>query len=659
MADKPWAVPTATQIKDKWREVSDDMLAIRREFFLNSAFFHGEQWVRWDVEAATVNIIEFLSNQEGMARSTVNKLKPRMTSLLARLCQTPLEFQPRPEGIDSYAIQKARLAKQVLEVKAHRDQWAHTRRKLVRDVLLGGVAALATEPAFQYDDAPVIDPATGDKMRVPSRPAPKLSNLSAVEFGLEPGTVDESDALWWIRNTTLTPAQAKRRYKLDVLPTADSDTAEGPMQRALRSTRRSSTAARGCMVLVYYERPTDDTPGCVVHVLNDKVVQQGDWPFPFKELNVTVFTETEIGGTWKGDTRMNDARELQTQLNKAYTSINANLGRTDNTRLMVAEGSILDGEDEFTGTAGEVIRYNPEISGRGAYWLEAPQIPRWLREHIDNLESEMDDLFSTHAVSQGKQIGDRNSGLALSILAEKDETPLGLIAEDQQRGWQRVAEQVLMLERYLMEMVDAATMPEGQTENADPMRVTDVLISDSKGQVGEPKEVSWTAKDLPEHPVVFVPLDAVTPHSQAAVQDQMMKFAQAFPAMFAQFNPHQLGTILQVPDPGIFARVSDPNIEEAEWENSMMANGADEMVVKVQLWQPHAIHIKYHNDFRATAGYRDADPEIQKFIDIHVEAHEKLLVEQSNENMAYQASQQSGAAPQPPVGAAPGQPQAA
>jgi hypothetical protein len=309
--------------------------------------------------------------------------------------------------------------------------------------------------------------------------------------------------------------------------------------------------------------------------------------------------------------------------------------------MLIPEGAVLDGEDELTGTAGEVIRFNGDIGA--PRWLEPPQIPRWLREHIDNLEGELDDLFSTHAISQGKQVGDRNSGLALSILAEKDETPLGLIAEDQQRGWQRVAEQVLMLERHLMSRVDEATGQE--------MRVSDVKMKQGVGAdaVGDLHEVSWSAKDLPEHPVVFVPLDAVMPRSQAAIQDVMLKLAAnpAFAPMFQSLTPQQVATMLQITDPTAFAQVADANIAEAKWENARMANGDDETVVMVQKWQPHAVHIKEHNDFRATAGYRDQDPDVKEFIDLHIEAHEKLLVEEQQRDMAYQ--QQQAMAQMPPM----------
>lgn len=632
--DKPWKTPTAQEVKDKWSQIRDDMIDLRRNHLLNQAFFHGDQWLRWDDALSTASILQFKDGDDSLTRATVNKLKPRMNSLLARLCKTTLGFEPRPEGVDSWSIQRAELCKQVLEAKAHRDGWSQIRRQAVNYALLSGVSAIAVEPAFQFDDAPIPD-GSGGQISVPSRPATKLTALSAPEFGLEPGTRDERDALYWIRNTVLTPAQTKREYGLDYTPSADAEAQMGVMQRALRSNRRGSTNAKGCMVLVYYERPTDDSPGCVLHVVNNDIVRQSGWTFPFKELNVTVFVETEIGGTWKGDTRMNDARQLQVQINRAYTSINANILRTDNNRILLPEGAVLDGEDDLDGTPGQIIRFNSEIGK--PEWMQTPDVAaRGMREHLAALESELDDLFNSHAVSRGQQLGSRNSGLALSILAEQDSTPLGLIAEDQQRGWQRIAQHVLQLERYLMEMVDSATAPMG----APPMQVSDVLMSNQNGQSAQqPKEITWTAKDLPEHPVVHVPLDTVMPKSRAAIVEQMLKLAVSIPTMFAQMSAPELAEVFQVADPSSFRTVLDPHIEEANWENARMASGEDENSVMIAPWQPHAVHIAEHNKFRATASYRDADPQVKQFVDLHVQAHTKLLVEDQQRQQAEQMKQ--------------------
>jgi hypothetical protein len=621
---KPWEPPNAGRIKELWGQCVDDMLDVRRNYWLNSSYFHGDQWIGWNNATGTPDITPFSDRSEADTRTTVNKFKPRTLSLMARLLRTPLDFEPRPGGVDSGALRIARLEQQILRIKHHRDDWELTRRDELQFTILGGVAAVCMEPTWEFETEPVQDEDTGEWFKLPERPSIKLTALSPIEFGLEPGTRSAREARWWMKCTTLTPSQAKDRYKLDYEPSPDADAGASPMQRNLLATRTGHRSLnRSCLVYVYYERPCGkEAPGCVVHVVGGKVVEQSPWPFDFEDrLNLRPFVQTPMGGTWKGDTIANDARQLQKNYNRAYSSINAHIGKADNARLLVPLGSLQDGEDQLTGEAAEIVYYDATAGGQPT-WMNAPTVPRWLREHIVALEMEMDDLFSTHAVSRGQAPGDRNSGLALSILAEKDETPLGLMAGDQQRGWQEIAELVLRTERYLLQRADAQFKQHGVDQE---MEVSDVLFGHGEDDA---TEVQYRAQDLRENPVVHVPLDAVMPKSQVAVQDMMLRLAQQFPAMFEKMDSGTLANMLKVPNPHAFAVMSNPQATLAEWENGRMAVGADDTEVVIKPFHDHDVHLQHHNTLRLSAAYRDASPEVQAYIDMHCDAHTKLAAEQ-------------------------------
>jgi len=627
---KEWTPPNAAQVKEMWTECVDDMLELRRNYWLNSSFFHGDQWVGWNDSSASVELMTFLDQNESKYRSTVNKFKPRVLSLQARLSQTPLTFEPRPDGVDAGALRKARIMRQILQAKHHRDDWEWIRSENLQNTILGGAAAICVEPSWEFETEPTTDLQTGEPIYLPERPSIKLTALTPVEFGIEPGSRSWRDAKWWIRCTTLTPRQAKDRYGLAEEPKADADASASPMQRTLISNRnRGRQTTKACLVYVYYERPCEGAPGCVVHVVGGNIVFQSEWPFDFEDrLNLRPFIQTRMTGTWKGDTICNDARQIQKNINRAYTSINAHIGKADNARMLIPNGSVIEGEDEMTGEAGEVIRYEPS-SGGEPHWMNAPQVPRWLREHITSQEMELDDLFSTHAISRGEQVGDRNSGLALSILAEKDDTPLGLMSGDQQRGWQDLCEMVLMCERYLLEQA---------SEGGAPMEVEEVLPGQNHDD--SPEEVRYRATDISEHPIVHIPLDAVMPKSQAAVQDMMLRFAQSFPQMFQQMGPSQLAQILQVPDPFAFTYTGDPQVDLATWENSRMVAGADDYEVEIADWHDHDVHVQEHNRIRATSSYRNAPQEVREYIDLHVQAHTTMAAQMMQQQMMQQMQQQ-------------------
>lgn len=648
--------PTAGEIKTRWQKGVDDMLNVRRNYWLNEAFYHGEQWLAYNDTTHELMTLEFRDRVEAQNRAKVNKIGPRTVQFEARMVRTPLGFQTRPEGVDPEDLRRAQIADQILDVEAHRSEWENVRAEAIHAAMLGGVSVVAIEPGYEMSDmpappqgmpapeepneepvedegVPVPDVWTGEKVRMPSRPKISLQALSVPEFCLEPGTRSSADARWWIRCTTLTPEQAQERYGLAELPQADANTVTSAMHKSLLSQRKADKNGAACLVWVYYERPTDKTPGCVCHVVGNEVVLTKPWPFPWDDcLNIEVFVQRRMSGTWKGDTILNDARPLQVTYNRLYSSINAHIGKADNARMIVPAGSVMEGDDEFTGDAAEIIRINPD--SQMPQWMQAPQVPRWLREHLIAIEAEMDDLFSAHAVSRGEAPGDRNSGAALAILAEKDETPLGLMATNQQRGWQRLAEKVLMLNKHLMSQ-----------PGLEQMQVKDVVM----GQNNLPDQVVWSAADIPESPIVHVPLETVMPKSQVAVQDAMIRFAQTFPQLFQQFAPSQLANLLQTPNANMFADEIDAQTRLARYENSRIFVGAGDEEIEIAEWHDHPKHILEHNDARASAAYRNATQERKNYMDLHVQAHEQLqqqqMVEQMQQQLAMQMQQQGAPPP--------------
>ena len=177
----------------------------------------------------------------------------------------------------------------------------------------------------------------------------------------------------------------------------------------------------------------------------------------------------------------------------------------------------------------------------------------------DLLEAELDDIFHTHQTTRGEAPGDRNSGLALSLLAEKDDTPLGPMAKDQSEGWGRIAEMSLLLYKQ-------------NSENNGIMRKSIILT-----EAGVPHQIQWTGKDIDDRPIVIVPMDATMPRSKIATQSILTSLAQQFPNVFQSINPRQLSKMLGLPDPKQFLQSLDPDEAKAEWENGLLMQGVPEI----------------------------------------------------------------------------------
>lgn len=612
---KEWEPPKPAEVIELWNKADTYLLKERRDYWMNASYYAGLQWIWWDHTRNIVQELDYANDAEKFTRITVDKFGPRVTNLIARLTRSPLVWEVEPTGIDDANLRRQRLQEQLLLSEAYEQGWDDIREEALLQTLFGGVSAISVDWDPDMGEVVAVDPVTS--VPIPAGGV-RLTPLSISEFTLEPGSADETNARYWIRCIALPPEQVKERYKLDFMPQPDAEAALSSRHRTLLSRRPQGQPPRLTLVYCYYERPTDTTPGCVVHVVNGKqVYAYGDgrgWPFPFPHLNLVLPRQRRIPRTWVGHTLLSPARDIQYAYNRARSTILEHMRKAANARLMVPVGSIEDA-DTVTTDPADILEYNNEIGE--PHWQTAPDVPRWISNEAAQLELEMDDIFFTHSVSRGQAPGDRNSGLALSVLAEKDDTPLGPMARNQSQIWAKVGSMTLQLYRMYAEqsgMVRSQTLttPQGATV-----------------------QFSWSAEDIDPYPVVKVPLDATAPRSKIATQSILTSLADRFPQAFANLDPLAIARMLDLPDPKGYLATTDPDIAKAEWENGLLMQS---VAVMPAMFDDHAKHIAQHNRERKSPAYELASDEIRQTIDVHIQAHEALAMEEAQRQL--QAMQQ-------------------
>lgn len=614
-----WSPPEPAKVLNLWRDADSYLVKERRDYWLNGSYYLGQQWIWWDQTRTTVQELDYRTESEKDSRITVDKYGPRLSSLLARMMRSELVFEVQPQGTDDASMRKQRLQEQLLIAEQHERDWELARETALLQTFFGGAAAVCVDWDPELGDDFYVDMQTG--IAIPDGGV-RLTPLGINEFTLEPGTQDPADARWWIRATSLPPAQVKERYNLDWMPTPDAEAVLTSRARSILMRRPGNQAPQTTMVYVYYERPTPSTPGCIVHVVNNKVVLQEDgWPFPFPHLNVALFRQKKIPNTWVGHTLCTPARDVQYAYNRARSTIMEHMRKAANARLMIPAGSI-DDSDNITTDPGDTLEYNAELGE--PHWQTAPDVPRWISNEAAALEMELDDIFHTHSVSRGQAPGDRNSGLALSLLAEKDDTPLGPMARDQSKGWGLIAQMTLMLYRMNAE--------------ASGMQRKATIINEH----GQPLDITWGAQDIDEKPKVVVPLDATSPRSKLATQSVITSLADRFPQAFQNIDPLALAKMLDLPDPKGYLAQVDPDASKAQWENGLLMQGVPVVPEDFDL---HDVHINIHNRERKSPAYELADPAVKEIIDLHVMAHQRMLMGDTQAALNAQAMMMQAQAP--------------
>jgi hypothetical protein len=332
--------------------------------------------------------------------------------------------------------------------------------------------------------------------------------------------------------------------------------------------------------------------------VNGEIVQYGKWEFPWRDrLNLSVGRETLIETLWYGDTILNDCRPVQVALNLAWSNLLEHLRSVANTRIAVP-ASAIHMLDQLGDVPGEVMVY-PDGSAPPGF-IPPPQIPGWVREMPTQLANQLDDLLHVHDVSRGIAPANIESGYGISILAEKDASPIGRLIKETARVFSAVGSMYLQLIEQ-----------ECRTE-----RESTVYMNSG------PQHLKWKGSDLMGQTEAHVPLDAILPRSRAALQ----AFADKALEMGLIEDVVQYARVAELPGHKELLTVVNQPVAKAIRENHKMALSE---VVLPATFDPHDVHIKVHNEFRMSERYEQMSEAEQRTVDEHVKAHEVMAAEEA------------------------------
>ncbi len=641
-------------VRSKWDVIKRVQIKERREFWINQAFLLDEQYIRYDKFRDTVARVEF--RDPDRLRLTVNRIRPNLTTLMAKLTGRPLRWDVLPDAPDDALVLGARMAEQVLASAHDEQRWEHIRRHALQSCYLGGTNGISVE----WDSGAGVDlgVATEEGRKVATGDT-TLTSLNITEFGLQPGVRTPDEANWWVRALALPPSQVQDTYDLEWLPEPDASS-EQTLVLLYDSSWRPF--ADRCLVLTYFERPTKrNRRGLVGTTVNGEWVDgPHDWPFPFKDrLNLAVFRQTHVIGRWSGDTLLASVRPAQIAYNLAMSNIAEHMKKCGNARLMVPAGSS-SMWDSITDDPGEVVEYNHALGD--AEYLAPPALPQWMLEHPRNLESIIDQIMGvSNAMATGAQTDETAgmSGIALAQMAERNDTPLGWMAWDQANGWGEIGHMVLECYAHMATEPRKAVTP---------------------GPQGAASMLAWDGKALRGQTRASIPVDLVLPHSRIAQQT----FAkEMFEASGGSMGLTTFASIADLPNAEQLIEAVDADVAKTQRAMHQLSQGR---VPIPAMFDDHAKCIAEGNRYRKSADYEQLADEIRTHVDQWMQAHENMqatqlgqqhvraaihpdlaTVAQANEppasgvpadaaEQAAAAGQVPGPAGPPPVPAGPGQP---
>jgi len=585
---------TPKKVRDAWEQGIKSTRVEREQASVNGAFIRNRQWVYWNRASGR---LEELPRSPQRVRASVPRIGPDTRRTMAKLTRRSLIFDVPPTSPDDASTKASRTAEAALAETHLRQNWEGLRLDHANCVWEAGVAGICVEwdhrvgvqVAADNDGQPVH---TGDV---------KLTVVSLHEIAFDPGTRNGEEARWWVRGQALPPAEVQQMFGLEKEPAADARAVETIWRLADRSERGENIPLT--MVLTYYERPTGQNPGQVMTVVGQEPVEHAEWPFPFTDrLNIGLAVVEPIHGIWTGHTPVTDAVPVQAILNASWSSIVEHIKLAGNARLWIPNGSV-DDVEELTDMAGEAVEYNP-INGVEPEYKSPPSMPDWWIRQPGMLGDALDDILSVHDISRGEAPAGVESGIALSILSENDDTPVGSFAKALGECWGRVASMVLEL----------------YAKNVKETRSSMIRMP-----TGVPEVVKWTGPDL-EQTTAIVPLDSVMPRSRAA----QAAYAMQLYDRGIITTPWELAKVADLPDQDDLLAGIDPDTAKAQRENYWMATGSARTIDVID---DHQNHIRLHRDFVRSERYENSPEEIQAIIRMHLAGHELYAAQQAAQEM--------------------------
>lgn len=578
-ASAPEKLPefTPKYVKDEYQKALRGTIEERRNFWLNHAYLLGKQWLWWNQSEKRV---EEMPKDENRVQATFDRLLSNTSTLMAKALQKDLTFEVNPTAADDATILGARTGESILESTRVEHDWEQKREENLRAAWEGGISAIAVD----------WDPTAGREIADNLYEGDTIESvLNITEFVVEPGTRYAERARWWVKAQAIPPHEVQARYQMAKTPEADATASVSPFNQRLMQTELIEFT----LVLTYYERPNFLCPeGRVAVVVGEEFVENKTWPYPFKDkLNLAVVRETPIAGKWTGETKLSIARPVQALLNAGMSTIIEHMKLAGNARLMVPESSV-DLINTMSDLPGEPLLYAD--GGTQPNYLSPPPMPSWEIELPTQLMNQIDDIMGVHAISRGNTpVNSPDSGYALSILAEQEDTPIGRLVKEMALAWSKVGS-------ICLEMFEA---------NVSETRTAVVHTPSAL-----PQTVKWTGKDLMGQTNANIPTDAVLPRSRAAQQ----QWAEKMLEMGMITSLAQLTVIGQLPGSKDIMQAVEPDIAKAQRENHSFAEGR---VIIPAVFDDDHKHIEQHLNFAKSPRFEAMTPAQQENLLNHIQAH--------------------------------------
>jgi hypothetical protein len=649
--DKPNRI-TVAKVDEYYRQAEDwnDL----REMMTDTNYYADNQWIGWNKGDKRIILLPIQdANQE---RITLNKIKPRILTLLAKHTKNKIKFNVVAGSKENKDMDAAKAADKFLKYLWNELGMSQKTVMIFLNMLIKSRCAVKTW--FDAEAGDDITPVEGDpgydkdddskvfKGQIRARVCDPMTIF------YDPAATCEEEIRWVLERKARDVDELFEEYGKKVTPDAKLDSLNSYDITNINTDSISGSINTNHNMALTDElwlKPCKKYPGGV------KITKAGgqelDYTEEAGELPYTIIGYIPLPGTMRFHSAVKSMRPVQRGINIKRSMIATHAKRVGNSMWTVPLGSGVD-EEELSNEISGIVHYNA-VNGMKPERVQAPDIPSFYDRDLANDANDLDDMSGAREVSQGSMPKGLDTLGGLQIMVEQENEKLTVGAMAYEEGMKKVMSRILRLvHKHYKEDRQAKIIGEDNEIEIITFNASD-LTGDEDIQIVQGSSLPESKAAQEERLIllwekgVFLRKDGTPDTDTFLRQMNMGDASQFYEQKHLDENKSKMENKFfeDLPDDPKAAQVYMQYVQQkqhaealnAELQSQGQQQGVDvnphlepvppapKGVPVVRDFQDHEVHIFNHNSFRKCNEYDELPPEIQALVDAHVAEHMKMM----------------------------------
>lgn len=621
-------------LKKEFAKFKNARRPMEADWFLNSAFYIGQQWLYW-------NNGRLDRPRLAKYRETIvdNRILPIVTGRVAKKVKSQPNFVATPFTGSESDVDAAKITEKGMEF-----YWVYLglQQKLYQAELFADIACAgfwkiywdstkgeSTEVIVGPNGEPailngqIVKPETLQGGLPEGFQAKKISMgdvcvdvVSPFTFFPDPLATSMEELTQCFEEKVRSPDYLKERYGVEMAP--DTEAPIGPMESRIFSSLMPGlgTGYKGIKVYEFWSRPCATYPNGKRAVwAQDKLLVEEE---PLDPMPYVMFSGVKVPNRFWPTAITTQLRGPQIALNKIKSQVQENANRLGNPSILKSRQANV----YYGGVPGEEVLYDSTVTDAVPQFLQPPNMPAYVLEQQSRIVESMNEISGLHEVSNASVPTGVTAASAINLLQEADDTRIGPEVQDMEFSLGVAGTKLTrLLARYVND--ERILRITGEDESWDIFNFRGTMMG--------------------EEPTVECQAGSAMPRSKAAKQAAMLEVLQT---MFQYglipdqrdlrkfFADYEVGAL-----DALFGGLTTTE-QQIQRENRQMGQGE---AVNVNPYDDDQEHVDGHEELQRSAGYGNWPEGAKKNMELHIQAHREKIVKAANQQLEAQAQAQAAA----------------